>query len=213
MRNHRIPRLGITGGIGSGKSTALAYVRELGAAVISGDDIVHKLLQEPDVGAAVGARFGDQVLDGAGIDRRSLGAIVFRDDDSLAWLEDLLHPHVKRVFDEWAREMAASPRPPALIAAEIPLLFETGMDSAFDQILVVTAPEELRRQRVSAKLTSAEFDRRAHRQMTDAVKAERANFVFANTGSRRRLKEFVAQVFATMIAETLAPEKTTADEA
>ena len=213
MRHHQIPRLGITGGIGSGKSTALAYVRELGAAVISGDDIVHNLLQKPEVAAEIGARFGERVLDGDGIDRRALGSIVFRDDDSLAWLENLLHPRVKRAVEEWARELTASSRPPALIAAEIPLLFETGMETAFDKVMVVTASEEMRRQRVAAKLTASEFSRRAHRQMDDEAKAQKADFVFANTGSRKRLKEYVAQVFATMIAEAHSPEKTTAGEA
>lgn len=204
MTGHRIPRLGITGGIGSGKSTALAYLRELGAAVISGDDIVHKLLQETEIAAEVGRRFGMQVLNGAAIDRPALAQVVFDDDDALGWLEALLHPHVKRVFEEWAQRYEESPRPPSLLAAEIPLLFETGMQVAFDQILLVTAPEEARRRRVAAKLTQTEFSRRAAKQLAEDEKARLADFVYENTGSRRHMKAYVGEVFATIIAQTAA---------
>ena len=211
MNEHHILRLGITGGIGSGKSTALAYLRELGAAVISGDDIVHSLLQEAPVVAAVGAHFGPGVLSDDGIDRLALAAVVFRDDEALQWLEDLLHPHVRQVVAEWARQQQSSRRPPALIAVEIPLLFETDMQTEFDQVLLVTAPEDARRHRAAAKLTESDFQRRAARQLSEDEKARRSDFVYANTGTRQRLKEYVAEVFATMIAgagETAASDKT-----
>ena len=209
MSEHHILRLGITGGIGSGKSTALAYLRELGAAVISGDDIVHSLLQEPPVIAEIGAHFGPGVLSDDGIDRLALAAIVFRDDEALRWLEDLLHPHVKKVVAEWARKQQSLRRSPALIAAEIPLLFETDMQTEFDRVLLVTAPENARRRRAAAKLTESDFQRRDARQLSEGEKARRSDFVYDNTGTRQRMKEYVTEVFATMIAgETAASDKT-----
>ena len=211
MNEHQILRLGITGGIGSGKSTALAYLRELGAAVISGDDIVHNLLQEPPVAAEIGAHFGPGVLGDDGIDRLALAAVVFGDDEALLWLEDLLHPHVKQVVAEWAKKQQSLRRPPALIAAEIPLLFETDMQTEFDRVLLVTAPENARRRRAAAKLTESDFQRRAARQLSEDEKAQRSDFVYTNTGTRQSMKEYVAEVFATMIAgagETAASDKT-----
>ncbi|MGO8683077.1 MAG: dephospho-CoA kinase [Thermoleophilia bacterium] len=211
MRRQRIPRLGVTGGIGSGKSTALAYLREFGAAVISGDDIVHGLLLEAPIVAAIGAHFGVAVLSGENINRPALAALVFADDEALRWLEGLLHPHVKEAVAQWARQQESSPRPPALLAAEIPLLFETSMETVFDRVLMVTAAEEARRHRVAAKLTASEFSRRAARQLSEDEKARRSDFVYVNGGTRKFMKEYVAEVFAAMIAgpeesETLASE-------
>ena len=92
----------------------------------------------PPVVAEVGARFGPGVLGDDGIDRLALAAVVFRDDEALLWLEDLLHPHVKQVVAELGTEatVVAPPRRP-LIAAEVPLLFETGMQTEFDCVLLV----------------------------------------------------------------------------
>ena len=99
---HRLPRLGLTGGIGSGKSTALAYLHECGAAVISSDDIVHALYDRPAIIAAIQARYGHKVLNGAHVNRQALAGVVFRDQDELQWLEQLLHPHVHAAVEQWA---------------------------------------------------------------------------------------------------------------
>lgn len=200
---HRIPRLGLTGGIGSGKSTALAYLRELGADVVSSDDIVHELLRAPEIAARIGGHFGPDTLAGDGaVDRAAVARIVFDDKDELAWLEALLHPHVRRRVEEWARRAErAHPRPPLLVA-EVPLLYETGFDAAFDYVLLVTAPPEVRRQRVAAKLTDSEFARRLEQQLPEEDKIARADFVVHNTGERRRLKEFVGETFARIISAT-----------
>src|SRR5665648_382096 len=124
---HRIPRLGLTGGMGSGKSTALAYLHECGAAVVSSDHIVHALYDRPAIIAAIQARYGHKVMTGANVNRQALGSIVFRDQAELHWLEQLLHPHVHAAVDEWAAaQHKVSPRP-ALVVAEVPLLFEAGI--------------------------------------------------------------------------------------
>jgi dephospho-CoA kinase len=196
---HHIPRLGLTGGIGSGKSTALAYLHEFGAAVASSDDIVHRILSRPDIVAEVAARHGKAVLAGDDVNRAALASIVFHDDAELEWLEHLLHPHVRQEIERWAAaQVKARPRP-ALIAVEVPLLFESGMESLFDSIMLVTAPSDMRRRRLSAKLTDSDFARRLSQQMPEAEKMAHSRFVFHNTGSRKALRDFVGQTVAQIL--------------
>jgi len=197
---HRIPRLGLTGGIGSGKSTALAYLHECGAAVVSSDDIVHALYDRPAIIAAIQGRYGHKVTTGAHVNRQALAGIVFRDHDELQWLERLLHPHVHAAVDQWAvAQQKVRPRP-ALIAAEVPLLFETGMETAFDFVMLITAPADVRRRRLTAKLTDAEFELRLAQQMPEDEKIARSDFVFHNTGERKALRDFVGQTVAQILA-------------
>jgi dephospho-CoA kinase len=190
-KRHKIPRLGLTGGIGSGKSTALAYLHELGAAVISSDDIVHELYERPDIVAAIRERYGERVM---------AGAVVFKDLDELQWLEGLLHPQVRATVDAWAAEQQKAHPRPALIVAEVPLLFETGMSGVFDYIMLITAPEDLRRRRLTAKLTDSEFARRLAQQMPEEEKVARSDFVFVNKGARKALKEFAQEAVASILA-------------
>ncbi|MCX6364778.1 MAG: dephospho-CoA kinase [Actinobacteria bacterium] len=197
---HRIPRLGLTGGIGSGKSTALAYLHECGAAVVSSDHIVHGLYDRPAIIAAIQARYGQKATTGAHVNRQALAGIVFRDEAELQWLEQLLHPHVHAAVEEWASaQQEVRPRP-AVIVAEVPLLFETGMETAFDFVMLITAPAEVRRRRLTAKLTESEFERRMAQQMPEEEKMARSDFVFHNTGERRALREFVGQTVAQILA-------------
>lgn len=200
-RRDRIPRLGLTGGIGSGKSTALAFLKELGAAVISSDDIVHGLYSRGEIVDSIRERFGDDVLDGAdGISRPALAATVFADADELRWLEDLLHPYVRATVARWLEDQVAARPRPALLVAEVPLLFETGFEDIFDRVMLITAPDEVRRRRLTSKLTDSEFSRRLAQQMPEDEKIARSDFVFDNTGSRKALKEFVRQTVATILA-------------
>ena len=197
----QIPLLGLTGGIGSGKSTALAYLHELGAATISSDDIVHGLYSTAEVVDRIRERFGETIIDGAGgISRPALAGIVFADEAELRWLEDLLHPFVRDAVSAWiAEQRKARPRP-ALMVVEVPLLFETGFELRFDYVMLVTAPDDVRRRRLAAKLTDSEFRRRRAQQMPEEEKIRRSDFVFENTGSRKRLREYVGQTVARILA-------------
>jgi dephospho-CoA kinase len=211
---HVPPRLAVTGGIGGGKSTALAFLGELGAAILSSDTIVHEVYRHPEVVAAVERRFGSQVIVGGEVHRACLSKLVFDDPEALAWLEKLTHPVVRRRVDEWAAEQQQLPRSPALLAVEVPLLFESGMMvDMFDCVLLVTAPADERRRRLSAKLTAEDFDRRVRVQMSEEEKAERSNFVFENTGSRKLMRQYIAEVFASILACAAAEEDAAADEA
>ena len=182
----------ITGGIGAGKTEALQAFARHGAATISSDDIVHLLLREDDeVRAALLERFGTGILDDAGnVDRRAISRIVFGDAEALAWLEELLHPRVVAHYLEWRERLAANPNPPAVSATEVPLLYEVGGEGRFDAVVVITAPPEVRRER--ARVAGAE--QREERLLPDEVKAERADFVYVNDGTRGALDEFVAEV-------------------
>ncbi|MBA3717864.1 MAG: dephospho-CoA kinase [Actinobacteria bacterium] len=181
----------ITGGIGAGKSEALAAFARHGAEVISSDDIVHRLLAEDDgVRDALRERFGDQVLDDAGRpDRTAIAEVVFADREALAWLEALLHPLVVREYLAWRDELAARPDPPAVCATEVPLLYEVGGETRFDAVVVVTAPSDLRSARASVPLEARE-----RRLLPDEEKVERADFAYVNDRALADLDAFVEGV-------------------
>jgi dephospho-CoA kinase len=186
----------ITGGIGAGKTEALAAFARHGAATISSDDIVHRLLREDeDVRAALLERFGDEIVDeGGNVDRRAIGELVFGDAEALAWLEALLHPRVVAEYLDWRERLAALAEPPAVCATEVPLLYEVGGEQRFDAVVVITAPPELRRER--ARVSSPE--EREGRLLPDEEKAARADFLYVNDGTREQLDEFVAETLRAL---------------
>ncbi|MDX6507121.1 MAG: dephospho-CoA kinase [Gaiellaceae bacterium] len=181
----------ITGGIGAGKSEALAAFARQGAATISSDEIVHRLLREDDeVRHALLERFGDRVLDGRGeIDRGAIAEIVFADREALDWLEGLLHPVVVREYMEWRRELAAQDDPPALCVTEVPLLYEVGGQERFDAVVVITVPSDLR-----ASRTEVAAEEREPRLLPDSLKVTQADYSYVNDGSLEQLDAFVEGV-------------------
>jgi len=179
----------ITGGIGAGKSEALAAFARHGAAVASSDEIVHRVYREDAaLKADLRARWGDEVLADGEVDRAAVGRIVFADRDELDWLERRVHPLVQREYRRWLEELREEPEPPALAVVEIPLLYETGGEKRFDKVVVVTAPPEVRRTRRVA------LDDREERLVPDEEKLRRADFAFVNDGSLEALDAFAARV-------------------
>jgi dephospho-CoA kinase len=177
----------VTGGIGAGKSEALQAFARHGAAVISSDAIVHRLLRDDDdVQHDLAERFGADVIGPEGADRGRIGEIVFHDPEQLAWLEALLHPRVVREYLAWREEQTAP-----VTVSEIPLLYETGGEKRFDRVVVITAPPDVRAQR--ARVDAAD---REGRLLPDGEKARRADFVYVNDGSLEELDAFVADVLA-----------------
>ena len=187
----------ITGGIGAGKSEALASFRRHGAATVSSDEIVHRLLREdPVVGKTLVERFGDGILDEAGqIDRSAIAEIVFADREALDWLESLLHPLVVQEYLEWREQLAALPNPPPLTATEVPLLYEVGGQERFDAVVVVTAPPKVR-----AGRTEVDAEEREPRLLPDTVKVAQADFAYVNDGSLEDLDAFVGEVMEELTA-------------
>lgn len=181
----------ITGGIGAGKSEALAAFARHGAAVISSDEIVHGLLDEDEgVRSALIDRFGDGILDDAGrVDRASIAEVVFSDREALAWLEALLHPRVVRKYMDWREELGRREDPPPVCVTEVPLLYEVGGEQRFDAVVVITAPPELRSSRGRVPLEARE-----RRLIPEEEKVGRADFAYVNDRELADLDAFVAAV-------------------
>lgn len=194
----QVPFVGLTGGIGAGKSTALSALEELGAATLSADDIVHELLGRAEVRDAVVSRFGPEVVDSKGeVDRGAVATRVFVGAEDRSWLEGMLWPRVGARIIEWRAEVdARGPRPRAAVV-EVPLLFEAGMEGVFDTTIAVVAEELLRAERAQARGHTAVAERAA-RQLSQQEKAGRAGHVVRNDGSREELKAELSRVLATM---------------
>jgi dephospho-CoA kinase len=184
--------------MGAGKSTALAAFRRHGAATVSSDEIVHHLLRsDPDVKRALVERFGEEILDDGGVpDRERIALRVFRDREALDWLERLLHPLVSREYMEWREQLGKLPEPPLVCVTEVPLLYEVGGETRFDKVVVVTAASKLREARRGGKT-----DDRESRLLPDREKAEKADFVYVNSGTPEELDAWVAGVMARLTAD------------
>jgi dephospho-CoA kinase len=186
----------ITGGIGAGKSEALHAFKQHGAATVSSDEIVHHLLAtNDDVRAQMVAELGEGILVEGRIDRARVAEIVFADRPKLDFLERLLHPLVTAEYLRWREQLAALPKPPAVCVTEVPLLYESGGESRFDKIVVITAPAKLREQR-----RRVPRDDRDGRLLPDKEKAKRADYAYVNTGSLQELDAWVGGVMAELKA-------------
>ncbi|WP_423606236.1 dephospho-CoA kinase [Sphingomonas sp. MS122] len=188
--------LGLTGSIGMGKSTVAAMFADEGVPVFDADAEVHKL-QGPGgrLVAAIEAAFPDTT--GAdGVDRTALGEAVFGKPEAFKRLEGIVHP---AVAEERQRFLAAN-RDRALVVLDVPLLFEAGGWRGVDKIAVVSAPAQVQRARVLARpgMTAARFESILARQMPDAEKRERADFVIPTGGSLDETREVVRTVIACL---------------
>ena len=195
----------ITGGIGAGKSEALRAFARHGAATISSDEIVHRLLREdPEVKRAILERLGEGVLGPDGeLDRRRIAAVVFADPQELAWLEALLHPRVVLAYMRWREGLAARADPPALCVTEVPLLYETGGEARFDAVVAVTASPAIRTRRAIRR----QMEERQQRLLPDEEKLRRADFTYVNDGTLEELDAFVAGVCATLSTTRSGPSQ------
>ena len=192
----RILKIGLTGGIGCGKSTVVQLFAEAGWRTVETDAIVRDLLTNNEtVLAALRARWGAAVfhVDGT-VDRKSVAQRVFTDETELVWLEGLLHPLVRAV---WEGAFAAAPEADWLV--EVPLLFEKRLETEFDLIVCVTSPPEIVESRMVRRgYSGVEIEQRRQRQMPLEEKARRADCVISNGGSleflKQQTKRFIAQV-------------------
>lgn len=189
----QVPFVGLTGGIGAGKSAALAALSALGAAVLSTDAVVHELYGSEQVRGAVVQRFGPAVAPGGAVDRGRLAEVVFPDREAREWLEGLLWPLVGARIAGWREELASQTPPPPAAVVEVPLLFESGMERAFDATISIVADEEVRAGRAAARGHQA-VDERAARQLSQQEKAARSTFVVVNDGDLDDLREKLSAV-------------------
>jgi dephospho-CoA kinase len=189
-------RVGLTGGIGCGKSTAAGFFAELGFGVIDADAVVRELWeQDGEVQAVVRQRWGGRVEvkstnAGGKLDRRKVAEIVFADPAELVWLEELLHPRVRA---RWQAALAAVPEKDWVV--EIPLLFEKSLASEFDFTLCIEASPVLQAERLAARgLSLADIAARQARQWPLREKIERADAVALNDGNPEFLRRQIVRL-------------------
>jgi dephospho-CoA kinase len=193
-----VPFVGLTGGLGSGKSTALAALERLGAATLSTDAVVHELYASDEVRDAVVERWGDDVAPGGTVDRSAIAKHAFADPDERAWLEQLIWPRVaERVMAFRAEAQDGAGDPPRAAVVETPLLFEAGMEQAYDATIAVIADEEVRAERAAARGHHG-VDERASRQLSQDEKAARATYVVRNDGTVADLEARLSEVLAKL---------------
>jgi dephospho-CoA kinase len=185
--------VGLTGGIGSGKSEALAACRRLGAATLSSDEVVHELLATQEVQDLLADRWGKGVLSGDEVNRDAVAGIVFGRPDELAWLEGILFPRVGQRMATWRFELEGRADGPEIGVVEVPLLFEAGVDGAFDATIAIVAEEEIRAKRAAEREHRALGGREA-RQLSQEEKASRADHVVRNDGTLEELEQAMAGV-------------------
>jgi dephospho-CoA kinase len=192
-----VPFVGLTGGLGAGKSEALKALGELGAATLSTDAVVHELLQGDELRGVVAARLGDEVAPGGRLDRSLIAERVFGDEEARRWLERELWPRVGERVADWKREVDALDPPPRAAVVEVPLLFESGMEAAFDATIAVIADEDVRADRAAAR-GHASVAERAGRQLSQEEKAQRADYEIRNDGTLGELREKLSRVLARL---------------
>ena len=176
-------RIGLTGGIASGKSSVAALLEKRGCPVLDADCYAREALaQGTSASEAVVARYGERIKkDGTSdIDRAGLAAIVFNDPNERSWLEELIHPIVQRRFDEALRSLPEAP----IVILMIPLLFEAGLEAWCSEIWVVRCTALQQRERLMARnnCTEAEAMQRIEAQWPIDIKVQRADSVINNSG-------------------------------
>lgn len=182
--------VGLTGGIGAGKSEALAAFERLGAATLSTDRVAHDLLDDDQVRAALVDRWGAEIAPGGSVDREKVSEIVFNDRDELAWLESVTHPRVGAHVLEWRRSLDPDV---AVAVVEVPLLFEAAMEDAFDATVAVVADDAVRDTRLRERGQGG-LGGREERQLDQAEKERRADHVIRNDASLDELESEVRKL-------------------
>jgi dephospho-CoA kinase len=193
-------RVGLTGGIASGKSTVSEILAELGAVIIDGDKLAREVVEPGTPGLAqVVEAFGPEILlpDGA-MDRAKVGQIVFNDEAKRKLLEGIVHP---LVFERYAALEASAPQD-GIVIHDIPLLAESGRADTFDAVIVVETPAEVQVERMlrDRGWTRADAESRIAAQATPEQRRAIATYLIENTGTREELRARVEAVYAELSA-------------
>ena len=187
---------GLTGGIGCGKSLAAQYFAELGALVIDADQLARAAIERGSDGFdEVVTIFGDGILKDGNIDRRALGDLIFKDPTAKAQLENIIHPFVRREFEE----AVASLKGDQVLVYEIPLLVETGAHQRFDVVITVESEMENRVARLRARgMHISEIEGRIAAQATREQRIEVADFLIENDGTEDELLRQVENIWDSL---------------
>jgi dephospho-CoA kinase len=194
---HAPPFIALTGGIGAGKSTALASLERLGAAVLSSDAVVHELYGTPEVRDSVVERFGSEVAPHGVIDRAVLAERAFATEEGRSWLEQLLWPLVHERIAAWRAAADRNVPAPRVLVVEVPLLFEAGSDAMYDATIAVIADEQVRAGRAQSRGHRA-LDERSARQLSQEEKAAHSTFVVSNDGDVAELEHKLSSILVML---------------
>lgn len=190
-------KVAVTGGLASGKSTVCRFFKELGAYVVSADEIVHQLLSsQKHLGQQVVSLLGNEIVVDGHIDRKAVAKRVFNNPTLLLSLENLLHPAVMAEIENQYRQIQKQGGV-RLFVAEVPLLFEAEAEKKFDCTIAVVSPSQASRQRFDQLTGSSsdEYDKRMARQLSPEEKARRADYVINNNGTPAELYLAVTELF------------------
>lgn len=174
-------KVALTGNIGSGKSTVSRFFELLGVPVFYADTAGHEVLRFPEVISQLTQTFGESILDASGsINRKSLASIVFSNQEKLQQLNAITHPEIKRLMAAWINTHVAEP----YIICEIAVLFEGRFEEAFDKIITVSAPSDIRLARIMKRDHASEAAAwiRINAQMDESLKIKRSSHVIINDG-------------------------------
>jgi dephospho-CoA kinase len=161
--------------------------------VLSTDEVVHGLYDEPELRDEVVRRFGPVVAPDGRVDRGALAGRAFARPEDRAWLEQLLWPRVGAAVLAWREQVSQHEAPPRAAVVEVPLLFESGMDQIFDATVAIVADEEIRAARAATRDHDA-LDERLARQLPQREKAARATYAIANDGSVAKLQQELSEL-------------------
>lgn len=199
----KLKKIAVTGGLAAGKTTVCQLFKDIGAYVVSADEIVHQLLSpETAVGQQVISLLGSDIISGHEFDRKKIAAKVFTKPDLLRTLEEIIHP---AVFDEIERRyQQAQKEKYTLFIAEIPLLFESEREDHFDAVISVYTDPDISLQRFidKSRQPAEEFEKRMMRQIEPRQKSAKANYMIENNGNFEQLKATVKTIY-TQIAQEL----------
>jgi dephospho-CoA kinase len=193
-------RIGITGNIGSGKSSVAKLLVEKGAALIDADKIAREVTQSPNVLEQIAAQLGDDLVRNGQLDRAKTAALVFNNPDARKILNAIIHPLVREKSEAQMQGLEHSPSPPPVIVQDIPLLYENYLETQFDAVIVVYAPLDTRRTRVKERSNSSDEDfyARDGAQLPLEEKVKRATYVIDNSSGPENLQEQVDKLWVTV---------------
>ena len=185
--------IGLTGGIGCGKSLAAEYFADLGAIVIDSDQLARSVIERGSPGFDdVVAAFGDNILKNGDLDRRALGEMIFKDHVLKEKLENIIHPRIRAEFEEAVESLQGD----QTLVYEIPLLYETSAADRFDIVITVEASMQIRIERLLAKgMYISEIESRIAAQATREQRESLADFLIENDGSEDDLLRKVENIW------------------
>ncbi len=180
--------IGITGGIGSGKTTITKYIESLGYPIYIADDEAKKLLDLEEVINEIRKTFGEEVIENNLVDKKKLATFVFGNKDKLKQLNEIIHPKVRQHFINWVKQINSE-----IVFKEAAILFESGAYKDCDYTILVTAPEDVRVERVIKRdnTTKEDIIKRIRSQWSDEDKAKLSNYVINNIDLEESKKQII----------------------